>query len=724
MILTQFLRWFEQIQQQTVTKKHRSLVVLAGDYSWSVSLIEQIKNSSNFMSEVGGVEKTGQNEGWLIYSNVDTLNANVTKQTYRHKLGSESQAVVFADSEFNIDALAALSGTIKAGGILFILFPEKLSVIKKNKKSLFLKRFIDKVEHIFLSNIIEQDQELFSYEVTEKNTVCDVLPLNIPNILPLNCATQGQYQAVQSIIKVASGHRDRPLVLTADRGRGKSCALALACAQIVESTSLPQHIIVTAPHLKALDNFFKQLKYSLPQAKHLTHSVIHDNGIIEFLPIDNLLNQQVKASLLLVDEAAGIPVYLLTAVLKKYHRVVFSSTVHGYEGAGRGFTLKFQTILNNEYKTWYKQIINEPIRWAEDDPVEQFIFDVCLLNAQLPQISSSEVDINKGQGDLDFRCLSGDFLLKNEDLLVQVFAVLVTAHYQTKPSDLKLLLDNQQVSVLCLFHQKKVISVALLMQEGSRNQQEILAVKNAKRRLRDQFLPQSLMTHCGIERAFDFDYLRVIRIAVHPDCQNRGVGTLFLSKIIEYAKSLQVDFIGTSFGCNQQLLNFWLLSNFQLARIGFNKDAASGEHSALMLKALSQKAAALQLNINRQFYQSFIYLLSDEYRQLSDFLVWSILKYCPVQYLPKLSTNDLDTVQAFANKERLYSNCAYSLHLWLLHQLTDPFEKELLPVMSRLLKRIPVNEVCSLYYLNGKKTLNQLMINYVSSKLKPTIDDF
>ena len=716
MVLTKFFRWFEQIHQQTVIKKHRSLVVLAGEYSWSLSLIRKIKSSSTFLAE-DGLEARSQNDGWLTYSDVEALNANVTKQNYRHKLGSESRAVVFADSEFNIDALAALSGTIRAGGILFILFPQKVSEIKKNQNSLFLKRFINKVEHSFLSTIIEQDQELFTDEVTEENTTGDILPLNIPHAFPLNCATQEQFKAVQAIIKVATGHRDRPLVLTADRGRGKSCALAIACAKIMESTTLPQHIIITAPHLKALDNFFKQLKYSLPQAKHLSHSVIHDNGIIEFLPIDKLLNKHVKASLLLVDEAAGIPVYLLSAILKKHHRVVFSSTVHGYEGAGRGFTLKFQTILNSEYKTWYKQTINQPIRWAEDDPVEQFIFDVCLLNAELPRLTSSAVDIDKKAVDLDFKCLSGEFLLTNENLLEQVFAVLVTAHYQTKPSDLKLLLDNPQVSVLCLFHQQKVIGVALLMREGSRNQQDILAVKNAKRRLRDQFLPQSLMTHCGIEVAFDFDYLRVIRIAVHPDCQNEGVGTLFLSKINEYASSLKVDFIGASFGCNQQLLNFWLLSNFQLARIGFNKDAASGEHSALILKALSQKAVVLQLSINRKFYQSFIYLLSDEYRQLSDVLVWSILKYYPVEYLPALTTSDFNTVQAFANKERLYSTCAYSLHLWLLHQFADPFDVELLPMISRLLKRQPVSEVCSSYHLDGKKALNQLMVNYVNSKV-------
>ena len=178
MVLTKFFRWFEQIHQQTVIKKHRSLVVLAGEYSWSLSLIRKIKSSSTFFAK-DGLEARSQNDGWLTYSDVEALNANVTKQNYRHKLGSESRAVVFADSEFNIDALAALSGTIKAGGILFILFPQKVSEIKKNQNSLFLKRFINKVEHSFLSTIIEQDQELFTDEVTEENTTGDILPLNI-----------------------------------------------------------------------------------------------------------------------------------------------------------------------------------------------------------------------------------------------------------------------------------------------------------------------------------------------------------------------------------------------------------------------------------------------------------------------------------------------------------------------------------------------------------------
>ncbi|MCJ8321688.1 MAG: GNAT family N-acetyltransferase [Colwellia sp.] len=721
MLLTKFTYWFDSIQQRAASNKHRCLIVLSGEYSWSLPLLESIKNSPRSLSKKLNSDGIDQQDSWLIYSDSPKLKANVNKQNYRYKLGSESQVVVFADNEMNIDALAALSGTIKGGGVLFILFPEKLSTIKKNNNSAFLQRFIKIIELSFASYIVEQGEEFICGQdkviAESPSTKLAISSLISVDVFPFNCVTQEQYQAVQSIIKVATGHRDRPLVLTADRGRGKSCALGIASAQIIASASLPQHIIITAPHFKALDSFFNQLKDSLPNAQHSSCKVVHDNGIIEFIPVDQLLKQQVEATLLLVDEAAGIPVYLLKTMLEQYHRVVFSSTVHGYEGAGRGFTLKFQSILDEHYKTWYKQIISQPIRWQENDPVEQFIFNVCLLNAQLPALTSDVGAKGEKTLDLNFKHLSKETLLADESLLTQVFAVLVTAHYQTKPSDLKLMLDNSQISVVCLFDQGVVISVALLMREGNKNQNEILAVKHSKRRLRDQFLPQSLMAHCGVDTAFDYNYLRVMRIAVHPQCQNKGIGTLFLSKISEYAENLQVDFIGSSFGCNSQLLNFWLRSNYKLARIGFNQDAASGEHSALVLAALSKSAGVLQSTINSDFYQAFPYLLGDEYRQLSDTLVWSIFSHCPKSYLPKLTPSDVNTVKAFANKQRLYSSCAYSLHLWLQHQFSAPFDKQLMPILARLLKRMPITEVCFSYQLNGKKALNQLILDYVNKQI-------
>ncbi len=78
-----------------------------------------------------------------------------------------------------------------------------------------------------------------------------------------------------------------------------------------------------------------------------------------------ILADKPAADLLLVDEAAAIPLYLLNALFSHYHRLVFSSTLHGYEGAGRGFALKFNTVLADK-KLLAKQLtLVEPIRWAK-----------------------------------------------------------------------------------------------------------------------------------------------------------------------------------------------------------------------------------------------------------------------------------------------------------------------------------------------------------------------
>jgi len=717
MLNTDFSRWFYHFQQQAKALNERRLIVLVGEDEWAHSLLQTIHSFNHGRKNT--VEKS-----WLIFGDSELINANVSPQRFRDKLGTESDFVVFTEQKLTIDAFAALSGTLVAGGILFLLIKDIALV----KQSSFFKRLFfllqGHCEHVIL------EQAALAFPVVNKISqeseqgVINSKKHSTAQALTYGCITKEQVVAVDAIIKVVKGKNKRPLVLTADRGRGKSSALAIACAQllVMAKNDNKLQIIITAAELSSVQIFFSQLAASLPQGQQDGLRFTALCGYVEFLPVDKLLKLQPKVSLVLVDEAAAIPVYLLEQLLFHHSRLVFASTIHGYEGAGRGFTLKFQHTLARSFPQWRNLHINEPIRWRSGDPLERLIFDVCLLNAELPRLCNQHQDIHFDNKNTQFEFMhfTSTELVADENLLRQVFSVLITAHYQTKPSDVEMLLDNKQVQLVCLMSankgQQQVIAVALLMHEGKYNGQsitesELIAVHQAKRRLRNHFIPQSLLTQCGVEQAFDYHYLRVMRIAVHPQVQHQGIGSLFMNDITTFAKVQGADFLASSFGATKPLLSYWLTAGFKLARIGFSKDKASGEQSALVIKSLTENSQLVLTVFNTEFYRCFDYLLVDEYKYLAPSLVALIQQYCPQESLIELSKLDNANVSAFAQGHRQFSSCVFSLHLWLKHQLcSHSLNDEVIDVLiSRVMQKHSISDICNTYNFTGKKALEQFL---------------
>lgn len=79
---------------------------------------------------------------------------------------------------------------------------------------------------------------------------------------------------------------------------------------------------------------------------------------------------------MLIDEAAALPVPLLSALLAYFPRILLITRVQGYEGTGQGFLLKFCAKLKNcQYLT-----LTDPIRWAANAPLERVLDQALLLN--------------------------------------------------------------------------------------------------------------------------------------------------------------------------------------------------------------------------------------------------------------------------------------------------------------------------------------------------------
>src|SRR5690606_13736438 len=142
-----------------------------------------------------------------------------------------------------------------------------------------------------------------------------------------------------------------------------------------------QRIVVTAPRMDASAAVFAHARRVLPEAEAARGIVRLGGACIEFVAPDELVLAPRHVDLVLVDEAAAIPTPLLEQMLRRHARIVFATTIHGYEGTGRGFAVRFHQVLDRLAPGWSQLRMGTPIRWAPGDPLERFVFDALLLAA-------------------------------------------------------------------------------------------------------------------------------------------------------------------------------------------------------------------------------------------------------------------------------------------------------------------------------------------------------
>jgi tRNA(Met) cytidine acetyltransferase len=245
--------------------------------------------------------------------------------------------------------------------------------------------------------------------------------------------------------------------------------------------------------------------------------------------------------------------------------------------------------------------LDMPARWSPRDPLEPLVFRLLALDAD-PVTPPRE-------GELSMGWVSRQQLLDDDSLLQQLFGLLTLAHYQTRPSDLRQLLDAPGLSLVVAFRTTIPVAAALLTREGSLPPALGQAIWRGQRRPRGHLLPQSLAFHGGIEEACRFSYQRVMRIVVHPHCQQQGIGSQLLSWLQQGPHPHEYDFLGASFGATPELLDFWQNNGFSAVRIGLGIDGVSGLHAAMMLWPRSSAAQQMlplwqgQFSANLTFYR-------------------------------------------------------------------------------------------------------------------------
>jgi tRNA(Met) cytidine acetyltransferase len=681
--------------------EQRQCLVLKGDSAWRrLSLLElQVEFDNDRAICLSGYP-------------VDSV-LTLSHKKAQSQLGKEFDLVIFdAGEQFEPDSLGAIIGTIRAGGTLIIALSQDL------KCSLWLERFMQVVNN-FSDNHdsfmeVNQGQDLPKLSPPEQQEKLDK---------GKTYRTDDQQQAVEAIFKVIHGHRRRPLVISSDRGRGKSAALGIAAAELILNGK--NKIIVTAPSMATTDTLFEHAARLLPQAKISKGHIQYQQADIQFIAPDVLIASDIKTDLLLVDEAAAIPSSILEKLLKKFSRIVFATTLHGYEGTGRGFVIRFQNSLDKSTPNWHKLTLTTPIRWGNNDHLETFSFDALLLNA-LPVddelISGASVD------SCEFELLDRTQLLHDEKSLRELFGLMVLAHYRTRPSDLQMMLDRDDVSVYVMREQGHIVASTWLVKEGELDQELANAIYAGNRRLKGHLLPQSLLAHAGITIAGDLKYQRIIRIAVHPAIQSRGIGQASIQNISKHARHNKTDIVGTSFAASKELLAFWDKAGFSPVRLGLHQDDVSGSHAVMMLHACSEKGGQLLVQSQQRLQQQWSSLLSTQFKQLdADLLIALSQLQSPKQ--TALSECDRQELHAFAFESKGFEFSQYSLTLWMQEQVCQPefmkleIKQQQLCMMVILQQR-EIAEVGKCLAYTGKKQVISALREAVKNLIKLNSNKF
>ena len=415
------------------------------------------------------------------------------------------------------------------------------------------------------------------------------------------CRTLDQAKAVLSFSEAISEKTLRStVVLTAARGRGKSAALGLSVSAAVAYGY--SNIFITAPspeNVKTLFDLVLRGFTALEYKEHIDFDVItstaaeHNHAVVRvnvyhshrqtvqyIAPSDAAALSQ--AELLVIDEAAAIPLPMVRALMGPY-LVFMASTVNGYEGTGRSLALKLvkqlrQQAVNTQSsaagetngtasssavtssasssasatggRTLREITLDEPIRYAPDDPIEAWLNDLLCLNCtqSVPRLTGgvphpSQCELYYVERDTLFSSHRA-----SESFLHRMMALYVSSHYKNSPNDLQLMSDAPGHHLFVLLPPQSSTSAALpdilavvqVCLEGQISKASIAASLGRGERAAGDLIPWCVSQQFGSGEFGQLSGARVVRVAVHPEVQRMGYGKRAMQLLIEYYQGKHV----------------------------------------------------------------------------------------------------------------------------------------------------------------------------------------
>jgi len=606
---------------------HRQAILVSGDLLWGWDLVyDYLQNAPSTLLVT---RKTSPLQSLIEKQSVSIQTVRPDKPSTM--LGFDcSNAIIDCTEGFYPDALTSISGTIQPGGFLFIICPliKDWPLIEDEfakKRTSYgqtgianspntIKRFLDQCqqaqallfqqissdkktskESLEISKHLYTPEDKAEQPPSKLKSTDNTAPWGLPNtanaqqVQILNEIKQQTLSSMSSEpLSTLSGQKNTAKhfhIIQADRGRGKSHLLGLLADSLIES-NIDNGIkyYITAPNKAAIRSVFAGQQST--------------NTALEFISPERVLEAVKPNDILLVDEAASLPLPILMAWSLQYNSIIFSTTTHGYEGTGKGFQIRFVNHLKQLNSNVYEHRLSQPIRYAENDPLENIMFSGFCLDSEPKGLVLNSHAINNAQ--INCREITNHELALSQNLLEDLFALLVQAHYQTRPSDLRDILDSPSIRIFALFitHDKidYLASACLTTNEGNFGDNENTLIKNiinGSRRPKGHLTPQVLTLHMGQKAALKLNCARIVRIATLPNLQNLNHGSSLLNFAHSALLKDNYDYIASSYADTPDVNGFWNKNGFSIVRTGNKLDKSSGTTSKLVLKALSDKGLKL-----------------------------------------------------------------------------------------------------------------------------------
>jgi len=637
--------WLQQLLNQLQDRQQRQVLSIRGDATWCESVFTVIRSEQQ---DALLLSDRIVDDRAVAFNRVETL------------LGSEAPTVVVDLFDgINPDLLCIASGLISCGGLLVLLSPDTEEWTRIEDKYGIWQDDAKSETPVFADYIFNSIQNVpgSGYVLVEGR------PLPIVADLPQAISTDmisGKTAEQTAILAEIDSWVLDPLqtlaLIEADRGRGKSTCLGF----IVRGLILAQRmsVIVTAHSRQAA-------AILLQQAGQHSEKDLE----IDFIAPDKLIADAKAADVLIIDEAAMLPYPMLQQLCRQYPKVIMATTTGGYEGTGQGFLLRFIARLPKHQLVRFK--LTAPVRWASGDCLEAWLNDTLFLKP-----ASGLVMVSTLPG-ASFGCreISRGALAQDLVLLEKVYSLMASAHYRTRPSDLRMLMENPDLLIILAENNSDLVGLILLNREGGLTPALCKQVYLGKRRPKGHLLAQMITAQAGDKAFASYRGMRVQRIAVLENWRRSGVGSALIDAAIRHSREHQFDYIGASFAFDPESAAFWKSCQFSLVHVGFAAGKSSGNHSVAVLRSLNSQVDANIQRLQARIQKQLAVWLCQFLQHMDAASVVALLRYC--QFKSNMTSMEMDEVDAFILGHKGFELCFASLQQFVMSSIainTEDFE--------------------------------------------------